>query len=69
MSDWRNWQIGDLLEVVKKECGHKFPIGEIVRMKSLPTVDGGQIKCEHIDSSGWWWLINQELKFNSRPTK
>ena len=69
MSDWRNWQIGDLLEVVKKECGHKFQIGEIVRMKSLPTVTGGQIECEHIDSSVWWWLNNQELKFHSRPTK
>ena len=44
MSDWCNWQIGDFLEVVKKECGHKFPIGEIVRMKSLPSVTGGQIK-------------------------
>ena len=69
MSDWCNWQIGDLLEVVKNEFGHKFQIGEIVRMKSLPTVAGGQIKCEHIDSSGWWWLNNQELKFHSRPTK
>ncbi len=69
MSDWCNWKIGDLLEVVKEEFGHKFQIGEIVRMKSLPTVTGGQIKCEHIDSSGWWWLNNQELKFHSRPTK
>lgn len=69
MSDWCNWQIGDLLEVVKKEFGHKFQIGEIVRMKSLPTVAGGQIKCEYIDSSGWWWLNNQELKFHSRPAK
>lgn len=69
MSDWRNWKVGDLLEVTAQEHGHNFPIGEIVRMKCLPSESGGQIDCEYIDSRDFWWLRSDELKFHSRPTK
>jgi len=67
MSDWRNWKVGDLVEVVSCLRGHEFNIGEVVRMKCLPDDDGGRITCEFEDGSDWWILDEEECKWHSRP--
>jgi len=68
MGDWRNWKVGDILEVVSNTVSHEFNIGEIVRYKKEFGSIGCGGKCELLDCSDWWVMDQCDLKFHSRPT-
>ena len=68
MSDWRNWQAGDVIEIVANEAGHKFENGEevIVVFLDLNDIDMS-VKAEYKDGSDYWWLSGKDAKFIRRP--
>ena len=68
MSDWRNWQAGDVIEIVANEGGHQFENGEevIVVFLDLNDIDMS-VKAEYKDRSDYWWLSGKDAKFIRRP--
>lgn len=68
MSDWRNWQAGDVIEIVANEGGHQFENGEevIVVFLDLNDIDMS-VKAEYKDGSDYWWLSGKDAKFIRRP--
>lgn len=68
MSDWRNWQAGDVIEIVANEGGHQFENGEevIVVLLDLNDIDMS-VKAEYKDGSDYWWLSGKDAKFIRRP--
>ena len=68
MSDWRNWQAGDVIEIVANEAGHKFENGEEVIVSLLDLNDTDMnVKAEYKDRSDYWWLSGKDAKFIRRP--
>ena len=68
MSDWRNWQAGDVIEIVGNEGGHEFKNGEEVIVVFLDIEDAEMnVKAEYKDGSDYWWLSGTDAKFIRRP--
>ena len=67
-SDWRNWQAGDVIEIVANEAGHEFENGEEVIVSRLDINDiDMSVKAEYKDGSDYWWLSGKDAKFIRRP--
>lgn len=68
MSDWRNWQAGDVIEIVANEGAHEFENGEEVIVAFLDLNDTDMnVKAEYKDRSDYWWLSGKDAKFIRRP--
>lgn len=69
MSDWRNWQVGDLLEIndVDGKSGHEFRPGTVVRVLSVDEYEDARFKCEYQDSRYFWFINEREATWHSRP--
>lgn len=68
MSDWRNWQAGDVIEIVANEGGHQFENGEEVIVVFLDLNDTDMsVKAKYKDGSDYWWLSGKDAKFIRRP--
>jgi len=68
MSDWRNWQAGDVIEIVANEGAHEFENGEEVIVVFLDLNDTDMnVKAEYKDRSDYWWLSGKDAKFIRRP--
>ena len=68
MSDWRNWQAGDVIEIVANEGGHQFENGEEVIVVLLDLNDTDMsVKAKYKDGSDYWWLSGKDAKFIRRP--
>ena len=68
MSDWRNWQAGDVIEIVANEGAHEFENGEEVIVVFLDLNDTDMnVKAEYKDGSDYWWLSGKDAKFIRRP--
>lgn len=68
MSDWRNWQAGDVIEIVANEGAHEFENGEEVIVAFLDIEDAEMnVKAEYKDGSDYWWLSGTDAKFIRRP--
>jgi hypothetical protein len=52
-------KVGDYAKIIHNECGHKFAIGEIVRI-TLANKDGVDA-AEHLDGSDSWFICNEEV--------
>ena len=58
------YEVGDLVEVVDKQHGHEFKIGEVV---VIETVEGDDpYKCSGLDSTEYWWLYKDEFKLHKK---
>lgn len=67
-SDWRNWQAGDIIEVVANESSHSFDIGEEVVVSFIDDKDADlAVKAEYKDGRDFWWLAAKDGKFIRRP--
>lgn len=68
MSDWRNWQAGDLLVVENNVPDtHEFKVGEPVKFMHHDENHGKSAPhCESSDDD--WWDLAVNLKFHSRPS-
>ena len=68
MGDWRNWEIGDHLEIFDEKEGHEFKMGQIVKVTGF---DGGDedlpVKASSLNDDEWWFVNNLEAKFIRRP--
>lgn len=53
-----SYEIGQLVKVVGRQCGHEFGIGQVVRVRYD---DVGSYRCESTDGKEVWWLINEEI--------
>lgn len=68
MSDWRNWQAGDVIEIVANEGSHQFENGEEVIVVFLDLNDTDMsVKAKYKDGSDYWWLSGKDAKFIRRP--
>ena len=68
LSDWRNWQAGDVIEIVANEGAHEFKNGEEVIVVFLDIEDAEMnVKAEYKDGSDYWWLSGTDAKFIRRP--
>jgi hypothetical protein len=65
MTDWRNWKVGDLVEVTE-EGSHKFDIGQKVTIRTFFNDYGDCARLESADD--YWWMNSGQLKFHSRPS-
>lgn len=54
------YEVGDLVEVVDKQHGHGFKIGEIIVIDLIDCND--DYKCYNLDKSEYWWLDKDEFK-------
>lgn len=54
------YEVGDLVEVVDKQHGHGFKIGEIIVIDLIDCND--DYKCYNLDKSEYWWLDEDEFK-------
>ena len=54
------YEVGDLVEVVDKQYGHKCNIGDVVVIDFIDT--DGSYKCSTLDSTEYWWLDEDEFK-------
>ena len=53
-SDQPEYKIGQFVEVVKREGGHKFPINSVVKIIHFAF---GWVVCE--DEKKEWWYLNR----------
>lgn len=53
------FHVGDLVKIIDKLHGHKFPIGEIVRVKYLR--NGKLSECEYLDRHDYWHVSEEEV--------
>lgn len=68
MGDWRNWEIGDHLEIFDEKEGHKFKMGQIVKVTGFDGSDEGlPVKASSLNDDEWWFVNNLEAKFIRRP--
>ena len=54
------YEVGDLVEVIDKQHGHGFKIGDVVVIETIEDVD--LYKCYNLDKSEYWWLGEDEFK-------
>ena len=53
------YDVGDLVEVIDKQHGHEFEIGEVVVIEDI---DDNSFRCSNLDKSEYWWLDGDEFK-------
>ena len=53
------YEVGDLVEVVGKQHGHGFKIGDVVVIEDI---DDGSYRCSNLGKSGYWYLDEDEFK-------
>lgn len=57
------YEVGDLVEVIDKQHGHKFKIGDVVVIDSIASISSGDsYKCYALDSTEFCWLGKDEFK-------
>ena len=61
------YEVGDLVEVVGKQHGHEFKIGDVVVIDSIVT--DYSYKCSALDKSEYWWLSDDEFKLHNKVSK
>lgn len=66
MSDWRNWKVGDYLEITCNLSGHEFSTGEVVKIGSVD-LEGKGMSLYYLNDSDFWFADHNEVKFHSRP--
>ena len=54
------YEVGDLVEVVDKQYGHEFKVGDVVVIDSIDT--DGTYQCSALDSTEYCWLDEDEFK-------
>lgn len=54
------YEVGDLVEVIDKQHGHGFKIGDVVAIDLIDDCDS--YKCSTLDSTEYWWLDEDEFK-------
>lgn len=54
------YEVGDLVEVIDKQHGHGFKIGDVVVIDLIDS--GDSYKCSALDSTEYWWLDKDEFK-------
>jgi uncharacterized protein YodC (DUF2158 family) len=57
----KGFQVGDLVKVTDKLHGHKFRIGETVRVTQLDS-NGELYKAENLDGSDYWFIADEEVE-------
>lgn len=68
MGDWRNWEIGDHLEIFDEKEGHEFKVGQIVKVTGFDGSDEDlPVKASSLNDDEWWFVNNLEAKFIRRP--
>ena len=68
MRDWRNWEIGDHLEIFDEKEGHEFKMGQIVKVTGFDGSDEDlPVKASSLNDDEWWFVNNLEAKFIRRP--
>ena len=58
------YEVGDLVEVIDKQHGHEFEIGEVVVIETVEGVDS--YKCFNLGKSKSWWLGDYEVKLHKK---
>ena len=53
------YEVGNLVEVIDKQHGHEFEIGEVVVIEDIYD---NSFRCSNLDKSEYWWLGEEELK-------
>ena len=66
MSDWRNWQEGDVIVVIDNKGGHKFETGDEVTVINIDEEDA-TYRIEATKDDEDWWLAKSDGKFIRRP--
>lgn len=66
MSDWRNWQEGDVIEVIANKGGHEFETGHEVTVINIDEEDA-TCRIEATKDGEDWWLAKSDGKFIRRP--
>ena len=61
------YEVGDLVEVIDKQHGHKFEIGEVVVIETVEGVNS--YKCFNLDKSKSWWLSDYEFKLHKKANE
>lgn len=56
------FNVGDRVEIVANAHGHKFEIGETVRIKEPYDSVLFDYKAESLDGRDWWFVANSDLK-------
>lgn len=59
------FKVGDIVKVTKKRCGHRFEIGQTVRITQV-TSDN---RCESMDKSDYWYLQDSEIELATKEEK
>lgn len=54
------YEVGDLVEVIGKQHGHGFKIGDVVAIDLIDSDDS--YKCSALDGTEYWWLDEDEFK-------
>lgn len=68
MEDWRNWQAGDLLEVVDRQDEyHSFNVGDVVTMLEHDTNLRRPAPYCKSSNGVYGWVMADKMKFHSRP--
>ena len=63
------YEVGDLVEVIDKQHGHEFKIGDVVVIDFIDSTDGGSYQCSALDSTEYWWLGKDEFKPYKKVSK
>ena len=57
-------KIGELVTITANSNYHKFKIGEIVRVTNNQDWLNDGYRCEHLDSSDWWYVKKTDMKLH-----
>lgn len=66
MSDWNNWQVGDVIKVISNTGGHEFAIGTEVTVITVDKFDRSY-RIEATAGGNDWWLAKGDGEFIRRP--
>jgi hypothetical protein len=67
MSDWLNWKVGDIVEVIANMGGHEFNIGDRVHVVRIDLKDSKYRIEAQLGDGDDWWLLESDAKWISRP--
>lgn len=59
-------KVGDYAKIVGVHAGHRFPIGEIVKISKVNPSD---YKAEYLDGSDYWYVRDEEVESHSEKVK
>lgn len=61
------YEVGDLVEVIDKQHGHEFKIGDVVVIDSIDS--DYSYKCSALDSTEYWFLSEDEFKLHKKANE